>query len=519
MRTHAHALPAAIAAAIIPATANAQTFTEQFRFAESPPASDILLGAAVDVAHGLAAIGSRPRQSPSSPGVTYVIDLPTQTARYQVNPAGGQPADLFGADVALNADYLAVGAPRADPSGLSSAGILYIYDAQTGNPLNQIVANDAAASLNLGEPIALDGATVFAGADVGGSLPGPGTFRQGAVYAFNAPTGTQLAKITGSDTSAGHAFGYGLDTDPDTRRLVIGAPGNGDGAVYVFDLDTLAELRVIKPNDLPPNAQFGFKVGIDDGVIAVGTNEPELAYLYDAETGQRLHTLLPESFDDDAQFGRNVAIADGIAAVAAPSDFLGIINPDLFFPGYVEIFDVDTGNRIARLEASGPPDDGRMGLFNGLAVGSGFVVAGAPQEFDSANLSDTFNAGAAYFFAGPAGVAANPDDLIVDAGDTATLSITSAGLNPAVQWRRDGVPLSDSANITGTNSDTLQITNASPADAGLYDAVVSNQFESVASAEAILSVRDTCPNDTNGDSTIGLNDLLNILSTFGSNCP
>jgi len=80
------------------------------------------------------------------------------------------------------------------------------------------------------------------------------------------------------------------------------------------------------------------------------------------------------------------------------------------------------------------------------------------------------------------------------------------------------VPLVNSANISGVNAPTLEILNASAADAGLYDAVVSNQFETVTSAEAILSVRDTCPTDTNADGTIDVLDLVEVVRDFGT-CP
>lgn len=71
--------------------------------------------------------------------------------------------------------------------------------------------------------------------------------------------------------------------------------------------------------------------------------------------------------------------------------------------------------------------------------------------------------------------------LIVEAGGLASFSVILAdNTGASYQWQFGGT------NISGATSDTLDVTNASAADEGLYTVVVDNSFGSVTSAPAML---------------------------------
>jgi len=56
------------------------------------------------------------------------------------------------------------------------------------------------------------------------------------------------------------------------------------------------------------------------------------------------------------------------------------------------------------------------------------------------------------------------------------------------QWHENGIALTDNSRITGSKTARLSITNAQPADAGLYDVMVSNALRTVDSAPETLTV-------------------------------
>jgi hypothetical protein len=86
-----------------------------------------------------------------------------------------------------------------------------------------------------------------------------------------------------------------------------------------------------------------------------------------------------------------------------------------------------------------------------------------------------------------------PSDQTVFSGATATFSVgtTCAAGTPTYQWRRNLVPLSNDARISGANGPTLTIRNAGPADAGSYDVVVTCAGTSRPSSQARLTVTTT----------------------------
>jgi uncharacterized delta-60 repeat protein len=80
-------------------------------------------------------------------------------------------------------------------------------------------------------------------------------------------------------------------------------------------------------------------------------------------------------------------------------------------------------------------------------------------------------------------ILAQPVSRSVNAGDTVGFSVTAVGSPPpGYQWRQDGVV------VAGATAVALTLTNVQRAAAGGYDVVVSNQFGSVTSVVALLTV-------------------------------
>src|SRR5439155_5948666 len=77
-----------------------------------------------------------------------------------------------------------------------------------------------------------------------------------------------------------------------------------------------------------------------------------------------------------------------------------------------------------------------------------------------------------------------PSSLVVTQGSNATFHVSATGTPaPAYQWRFN------QNDIPGAQATSYTVTNAQPANAGNYDAVVSNSSGSVTSSVATLTVR------------------------------
>ena len=73
-------------------------------------------------------------------------------------------------------------------------------------------------------------------------------------------------------------------------------------------------------------------------------------------------------------------------------------------------------------------------------------------------------------------------------GDDAIFVITAAGNITSYQWQKDGVNLSDNAQITGSDTETLSITNLTVADSGVYTCIVTGVCGNDVSNPANLAV-------------------------------
>ena len=109
-----------------------------------------------------------------------------------------------------------------------------------------------------------------------------------------------------------------------------------------------------------------------------------------------------------------------------------------------------------------------------------------------------------------------PETTIVEAGGTITMTADAeGGTAPTLRWHRDGTPLVDDDRVTGSATETLTITPAGIADAGVYTLVASDGPDVVESAGAIAAVRASGlgPADWNNDGSVDAIDALDIVET------
>ena len=82
-----------------------------------------------------------------------------------------------------------------------------------------------------------------------------------------------------------------------------------------------------------------------------------------------------------------------------------------------------------------------------------------------------------------------PAAVSVAAGKTATFTVTASGTAPlGYYWLKNGTPMADGGNISGSATATLSVASVSSADAANYSVTVSNVAGTATSATAALTV-------------------------------
>jgi hypothetical protein len=82
-----------------------------------------------------------------------------------------------------------------------------------------------------------------------------------------------------------------------------------------------------------------------------------------------------------------------------------------------------------------------------------------------------------------------PLSVTTNAGATATFEVVAGGSPPSgCQWYKDESAMADGTNVSGASSSTLTLNNVGVPDAAAYRVVVTNQFGSVTSIVATLTV-------------------------------
>jgi hypothetical protein len=128
-------------------------------------------------------------------------------------------------------------------------------------------------------------------------------------------------------------------------------------------------------------------------------------------------------------------------------------------------------------------------------VDKGQILAGQLIDLDANGVPDVCETPCA-FATGPA------PTTIVPGGD-ATFSAAFARPGHSLQWRRNGVNLSDSSRLSGVTSPTLTIRQVAAADQGTYDCVATGPCGSVASVGAELSCKARITEQPQGGTFVG----------------
>lgn len=114
-------------------------------------------------------------------------------------------------------------------------------------------------------------------------------------------------------------------------------------------------------------------------------------------------------------------------------------------------------------------------------------------------------------------ITGQPGGQSVCAGSTATFTVVAGGTGLSYQWRKDGNTLSNGGNISGAQSAMLTISNASAADVGSYDVVVSGTCGNATSNSVPLSVQPAPSGSASyGGSTIYTSETISLTGSVAN---
>jgi len=239
--------------------------------------------------------------------------------------------DTFGSTVSIENGLVAVG----DWSLNSNVGAAYVFDATTG--LLQFQHTNAAVLDFFGSAVAMDQGNIAVGV--------PGDDFAGSMMVYDSVSGDLLAFHAPLGGAEG---GIGTTIDMQNGLVVAAAPldsqnGNRAGAAFLLDVDTNTILHKLVADDGQAQDSIGSQgVAIDNGYVAISAYQDDdqginagAVYLFDVATGNQVAKLYADDAAADGFFGISISMRDGVLAVGARSGGNGLF-------GRVYLFDVDT---------------------------------------------------------------------------------------------------------------------------------------------------------------------------------
>jgi hypothetical protein len=359
-------------------------------------------------------------------GAAYVFvrNGTTWTQQAQLLASDGATSDEFGYSVAISGDTVVVGAFHAN-AGFDNNGAAYVFvrNGTTWTQQQKLTANDATASDEFGNAVAIEGDVIAVGAHFADL---PSNSEAGSVYRFNrsGTVWTQVQRVVPiAPFIGGNHFGESLSAS--AGRLAIGASGDNTpftaaGAVYVFgdSSGSYGFHQKLTIGDGSNGDRFGNAVALDGDTLVGGAKEDTpiigepahgSAYVFQFGGGawslqQKLTASDEAAFD---RFGWSVAVSGNTVVVGAREDDTTAGGPDAG-SAYVFTRSGVTWTEIQKLAPTDTFNGDRFGSSVALSLGNPLVGAAEKQ------LSSPNGQGAVYAFGQPAVVADFDGDHTAD---------------------------------------------------------------------------------------------------------
>ena len=235
---------------------------------------------------------------------TKALSFPFAVAALFAVPLAAQQ---FGGPIAVSGDQILVG----EAGNQTLSGIVYVFGDTNGtwSEIDQIRVTDVARSPDgFGRSIAADGTTLLAGAPL-----------ESAAYVFERPGAGAWSEPTRVVGPADGGFGSAVAMTE--QFMIISAPSEGAGVVYVYDRSSLqSPVRVDAPAGV--DGAFGALLATDGAHLLVGAPGPRAAagsvHAYTLDGLEPLGQLATDDLPERSAFGSALAVHGGTAYVGAP---------------------------------------------------------------------------------------------------------------------------------------------------------------------------------------------------------
>jgi len=237
--------------------------------------------------------------------------------------------EKFGCSVAVDGDWMAVGASDSTIGAARSTGAVHLFRNDNGTWVyrQSLTQENPLMFQAFGNAVALRGNTLAVGSWGSASFSG-----KVFVYTRDGSDVWNLtATLVASDPqpSKPALFGWSVSLDTPSGAppvIVIGRPNDTTtslGALYVFEFDgtSWSEVSKLRAPDPTPGDQVGTNVSVRNGTIVAGTVRRRRAFVFQRIDGNWSHTATLQDQGGAAGdgFGSSVASGGGFVAIGSPS--------------------------------------------------------------------------------------------------------------------------------------------------------------------------------------------------------
>ncbi|WED61602.1 FG-GAP repeat protein [Vibrio alginolyticus] len=234
----------------------------------------------------------------------------------KLTASDGSSGNRFGRSVAISGDIAIIGATSAN--GYKGAAYVFKNNGSEWIQVAKLTASDGVSNDMFGISVAINGNTAIVG------------INRNAAYVFknNGSEWVQVAKLTANDGSSSDMFGFSIAMVGDS--VIFGAYGddNNSGSAYVFENNGSDWVQVAKltASDGSGEHWFGYSVATSGDVAVVGAygdnNKKGAAYLFKnngSEWVEEAKLTVSDGTSND-MFGISVAMSAETAIVGSSGD-------------------------------------------------------------------------------------------------------------------------------------------------------------------------------------------------------